>query len=230
MSLADSGERLARSDRPDKLLVGLGNPGPKYAATRHNFGFLLLDRVSELLRNSNDWQSAGTQEQPGLGRWEQFQRADLRVHLLWPLTFMNLSGQAVEKVLDAIASPTLDTRKDVLVAIDDLSLPLGRTRLRPKGSPGGHNGLKSIEQHLGHQEYPRLKLGIGRPEGSETVVDFVLQPFSDDEKVALEQVLAFAAPEAIRWLEGAGIPELSQTVNGWVAEGPKPEEGCSTKP
>lgn len=229
MSLADSGERLARSDRSDKLLVGLGNPGPKYAATRHNFGFLLLDRVSQLLEKSELWQAAGAQEQPGLGRWEQFQSPERRVHLLWPLTFMNLSGQALEKVLEALPSSALDTRSDLLVAIDDLSLPLGRVRLRAKGSPGGHNGLKSVEAHLGHDEYSRLKLGIGRPEGSETVVDFVLQPFSHEELPLVEQVLDFVALETIRWLEGADVPELSQKMNGWSASVHSPEEGCSSK-
>ena len=229
MSLADSGERLARSDRPDKLLVGLGNPGPKYAATRHNFGFLLLDRVSQLLRESGRWQAAGAQEQPGLGRWEQFHKSERRVHLLWPLTFMNLSGKALDKVLEALRSSAVDTRKDLLVAIDDLSLPLGRVRLRAKGSPGGHNGLKSVEAHLGHDEYSRLKLGIGRPGASEAVVDFVLEPFSAEELPTVEQVLDFVALETIRWLEGADVPELSQGMNGWSASASLPEEGCSTK-
>ena len=212
-----------------RLLVGLGNPGPKYAATRHNFGFLLLDRVSQLLTKSEDWQAAEAQEQPGLGRWEQFQSSSRRVHLLWPLTFMNLSGQALEKVLEALPSSAVDTRKDVLVAIDDLSLPLGRVRLRAKGSPGGHNGLKSIEAHLGHDEYTRLKLGIGRPEGSAPVVDFVLEPFAPDELATVEQVLDFVALETIRWLDGAQVPELSQEINGWSANVSSPEEGCSTK-
>ena len=229
MSLADNGERQARPDRSDKLLVGLGNPGPKYAATRHNFGFLLLDRVSQLLTESEHWQAAGVQEQPGLGRWEQFQHSERRAHLLWPLTFMNRSGQALERVLEALSSSAVDTRKDVLVAIDDLSLPLGRVRLRAKGSPGGHNGLKSVEAHLGHAEYSRLKLGIGRPEGSETVVDFVLEPFSPDELSVVEQVLDFVALETIRWLEGADVPELSQEMNGWSVSVGLPEEGCSTK-
>ena len=229
MSLADKGERLARSDRSDKLLVGLGNPGPKYAATRHNFGFLLLDRVSQLLSKSENWQAAGVQEQAGLGRWEQFQNSERRVHLLWPLTFMNLSGQALERVLEALPSSAVDTRKDLLVAIDDLSLPLGRVRLRAKGSPGGHNGLKSVEAHLGHDQYSRLKLGIGRPEGSEPVVDFVLEPFSQEELATVQQVLDFVALETIRWLEGAQVPELSQEINGWSANASSPEEGCSTK-
>ena len=123
----------------------------------------------------------------------------------------------------------MDTRKDVLVAIDDLSLPPGRVRLRAKGSPGGHNGLKSVEAHLGHDQYSRLKLGIGRPEGSDPVVDFVLEPFSSEELATVEQVLDFVALETIRWLEGAQVPELSQAINGWSANASSPEEGCSTK-
>jgi peptidyl-tRNA hydrolase, PTH1 family len=210
-----------------RLLVGLGNPGPKYAATRHNFGFLLLDQVSQLLRDSESWEQTKAQEISGLGRWEQFDGPPGSVHLLWPLTFMNLSGQAVEGLLTTLAAPELDTRRDVLVVIDDLSLPLGRLRIRSKGSPGGHNGLKSIQAHLDHDEYPRLKLGIGRPSGTETVVDYVLEPFSSEEITQVGKVLHFAAPEAVRWLAGADVSDLSQTVNGWSAPVAAPEEECA---
>jgi len=193
-------------------------------ATRHNFGFLLLDRVAEILQKSKRWQAGRVQEQPGLGRWEQYFDEQSTVHLLWPWTFMNLSGQAVASVLEALAEPNFDTRQDLLVVMDDLSLPLGRTRLRAKGSAGGHNGLKSVEAHLGHPQYPRLKLGIGRPDGAEPVVDFVLEPFSSSEQGLLEQVLEFVSPQVLAWLEGAELPELSQIINGWSASGPAAEE------
>ena len=162
-----------------------------------------------------------------MGRWEQFSGPSGRIaHLLWPLTFMNLSGQAVESVLDAIEGPDLDTSNDILVVIDDLSLPLGRLRIRSKGSPGGHNGLKSIQSHLNHDDYPRLKLGIGRPSGSQTVVDYVLEPFSAEEVSLVDEVLDFAVGQALRWLAGVEDSELSQTVNGWSASLPA-EEGCA---
>lgn len=212
-----------------RLLVGLGNPGPKYAATRHNFGFLLLDRVSQALAESEDWKLVKRQEIPGLGKWEQFESTEQTVHLLWPLTFMNLSGRAVEQLLETLDVQGFDSSEQLLVVIDDLSLPLGRTRIRPKGSAGGHNGLKSIQAHLGHDKYSRLKLGIGRPDGAETVVDYVLEPFPADELQVVERVLDFACPETLRWLTGTPVAELSQTVNGWSAESTTPEEGCAVE-
>jgi PTH1 family peptidyl-tRNA hydrolase len=210
-----------------RLLVGLGNPGPKYAATRHNFGFLLLDRVSQVLLDSKEWSQTTAQEIPGLGRWEQYDGPSGRAHLLWPLTFMNLSGRAVESLLEAVDASEFNTRRDLLVMIDDLSLPLGRLRIRPKGSPGGHNGLKSIQAHMGHDEYSRLKLGIGRPSGPDEVVDYVLQPFTAVEEKLVGEVSEFAAPEVVRWLNGTEVSVLSQTVNGWSAAVPACEEGCA---
>lgn len=186
-------------------------------ATRHNFGFLLLDRVSEALKNEPEAQLHKAREITGLGRWEHYFLRDRELHLLWPLTFMNLSGKAIEKLLSVIGRDDFCTRRDILVALDDLSLPLGRLRLRTKGSPGGHNGLKSVEAHLGHNQYSRLKLGIGRPDGQEPVVDFVLQAFAPEEAPLVQCVLDFATPEMIRWLSGSSVAELSQSVNGWTA-------------
>ena len=186
-------------------------------ATRHNFGFLLLDRVAQALRNTAGSRLAKTREVSGLGRWEHYFLEDRELHLLWPLTFMNLSGQAIERLLSMIQRDDFCTRRDILVALDDLSLPLGRIRLRAKGSSGGHNGLNSVESHLGHKEYSRLKLGIGRPDGQEPVVDFVLQAFTSEELPLVERVLDFVTPEVLRWLRGSEVSELSQTVNGWTA-------------
>jgi len=202
-----------------RLLVGLGNPGPKYVATRHNFGFLLLDRVSETLKASGSFSLLGSGEVPGLAKWERYQKGEETSLLLWPLTFMNLSGRAVSQILSSPSQTTTCTRRDVLVAIDDLSLPLGRVRYRTKGSSGGHNGLKSVEAELGHADYSRLKLGIGSPEPSDTVVDYVLCPFSDAEREVVDEVVSFAAPKMVEWLDRAPDSQLSQSLNGWTASG-----------
>jgi peptidyl-tRNA hydrolase, PTH1 family len=201
-------------------------------ATRHNFGFLLLDRVSQILRDSETYSLVRNGHEPGLGKWENHSGPQSSILLLWPLTFMNLSGQAVVRLLQLFCDSEISTTDDILIAIDDLSLPLGRTRLRSKGSAGGHNGLKSIEACLGHAQYARLKLGIGRPSTGEDVVDYVLRPFAAEEQVLVEEVLDFIAPEAIRWTQGTEILELLQSVNGWVApssrstEAATPDEGC----
>ena len=199
-----------------RLLVGLGNPGPKYAATRHNFGFLLLDEVDAQLAKDAGWELVSERAVPKLGRWKQYQKDQHTAHLLWPLTFMNLSGEAVSSLVGTLGSEDFCSRRDLMVAIDDLSLPLGRTRVRSKGSSGGHNGLKSIEAHLGHKEYSRIKLGIGRPEEEETVIDFVLEKFDEQEVSILSQVLEFISPKLVNWLLGAEASQLSQLVNGWT--------------
>lgn len=200
-----------------RFLIGLGNPGPKYVSTRHNFGFLLLDRVSEELNKSNGVKLVAEQTVPKLGHWQHFRWEGGESVLLWPLTYMNLSGQAVEAALEAFAGESFNTQTDLLVVIDDLSMPLGRLRFRKKGSPGGHNGLKSVEAHLGHAGYPRLKLGIGRPDCQQDVVDFVLEPFSAEEQSVLEEVLNFASQKALQWVRGEELGVLSSEANGWLA-------------
>lgn len=185
--------------------------------TRHNFGFLLLDRVSQELDGDPAWTKEESQTVAGLGKWEKFASPTSTVHLLWPLTFMNLSGQAVEKLLEFLPEDELCRKRDILVVIDDLSLPLGRVRIRKKGSAGGHNGLKSLESHLGHKEYSRLKLGIGHPQGNSTVVDYVLESFTEQEKPIVEDVLNHSTPDVLRWLAGSEVGDLSQSLNSWLA-------------
>lgn len=199
-----------------RLLVGLGNPGPKYVATRHNFGFLLLDRVAERLQSDPLWTLTQERETPGLGRWVTYSSSGCSAHLLWPWTYMNRSGAAVERLLSVLPDE-FDHRRDMLVAIDDLSLDLGRVRIRAKGSTGGHNGLKSVEAHLAHRDYARLKLGIGHPPPECSAVDYVLGTFDKQENEILESVLEFVAVQTSEWLKGASIPELSQVINGWRA-------------
>lgn len=186
-------------------------------STRHNFGFLLLDRVAQELKRIDGVALVAEQSVPKLGRWQHYRWEHGETVLLWPLTFMNLSGQAVEAALEAFAGADFNTQSDLMVVIDDLSLPLGRLRFRKKGSPGGHNGLKSVEAHLGHAEYPRLKLGIGRPESEQEVVDYVLEPFSSEEQPLLEEVLHFASEKAVQWVRGEELGALSSEANGWLA-------------
>ncbi len=149
---------------------------------------------------------------PNLADWEIWEsREGRRCALVWPLTFMNLSGQAVEALLSD--SDEVDLQSQVLVAIDELSLPPGKMRLRLKGSSGGHNGLKSVQAALGTDAYPRLKLGIGRPE--DEIIDYVLSPFPVSERPLVEEVIEAAAQGLIPWLEGGSLQSCIGQINGW---------------
>jgi PTH1 family peptidyl-tRNA hydrolase len=167
-----------------QLLVGLGNPGPRYSLTRHNVGFLVLERLAAEAGQTFRQQSKlhGLLADVGLG--------PERLRLLMPQTFMNESGRSVRAALDWFG-----LRADqLLVIVDDMDLPLGRLRLRSSGSAGGHNGLRSLIQYLGTQEFARLRIGIGAPAGDPAdrktrTVGHVLGPFSASEQPILAQVL-----------------------------------------
>lgn len=186
-----------------KLIVGLGNPGKKYENTRHNFGFMLADELAR---------AKGFDFTSSLKFQGEFAELRDKVHdkifFLKPTTFMNLSGEAVLPVMQFYKIAP----EDVLVIHDDLDLPLGSMRLARKGSPGGHNGLKSIIQNLGTQEFCRLRLGIGRPKfvGQE-VVDFVLQKFSKDERPLVDEVLADSCKAITTFLEHG----IQMAMNEW---------------
>ncbi|RMG72723.1 MAG: aminoacyl-tRNA hydrolase [Bacteroidetes bacterium] len=159
------------------LIVGLGNIGPEYHDTRHNVGFMVLDRLAEQLKVSpepNRYASTAS----GRVRGRQ-------LHLVWPSTYMNLSGKAVRFYLDKHKL----TPSQMLVITDDLALPFGKLRLRPRGSDGGHNGLKHIQEILGTNEYPRLRVGIGSDFAKGQQVDYVLDPFTAEEQEALPPIL-----------------------------------------
>jgi PTH1 family peptidyl-tRNA hydrolase len=162
-----------------RLVAGLGNPGIDYARTRHNAGFLVLDRLAArreaAFRTSNAW------------RGEFFVSAGALY--VKPLTYMNLSGESVS----AVARFYRIRPAEVLVVLDDFALPLGRLRLRPGGSSGGHNGLQSVIDHLGTQDVPRLRIGIGPPDGEETSRDHVLRKFRSEERQIVENSLDRAA-------------------------------------
>ena len=152
-----------------KLVVGLGNPGRQYEATKHNIGFMVIDAIAE-----------GVTHTP----WREEQKAEVcsftldgeKILLVKPQTFMNASGEAVGPLMRYYK---IDP-SDVYCIYDDMDLPVGKLRIRPNGSSGGHNGIKSLIAHLGTKNFPRFRVGIGRPLPQWTVVDHVLAPFGED--------------------------------------------------
>jgi PTH1 family peptidyl-tRNA hydrolase len=183
-----------------RVVIGLGNPGRKYAGTRHNFGFLV---VEELARRTN----APTSRQRMKAEITETRFGDDRLVLAMPQTYMNDSGVAVREIMRWYKTEPAD----VLLVVDDLDLPFGQIRLRPKGSAGGHNGLKSIFQQLGTQEIPRLRIGIGRGGGGQTIAH-VLSRFSPEEQAELPDVIGRAADGVELWLS-KGILETMNIMN-----------------
>jgi PTH1 family peptidyl-tRNA hydrolase len=176
-----------------RAIVGLGNPGPEYERTRHNAGWILIDHL--------------------VARWgfTPFRRADqavatsgtlhgVPVRLLKPTTYMNRSGDS----LKSLRSPSWDAASDLLVLVDDVSLPPGRFRLRGAGSAGGHNGLRSIESSLRRQDYPRLRIGVGaKPPEYDDLADWVLGRMTSEERTALDDIL----------------DPMAEAVECWVSDG-----------
>jgi peptidyl-tRNA hydrolase, PTH1 family len=163
-----------------QLIVGLGNPGTKYDRTRHNVGFDLLDSLAKR------WQISLSDRKQFQGIYgEGFGSNNAKVRLLKPQTFMNLSGQSVRATTDWFKLPPAS----VLVVYDDLDLPLGKIRLRLSGSAGGHNGMKSIISHLGTQDFPRVRIGIGKSAGEKDTISHVLGKFSQIETPIVSEVI-----------------------------------------
>jgi PTH1 family peptidyl-tRNA hydrolase len=184
------------------LIVGLGNPGRRFAGTRHNAGFLAVDELARRhgLRFSNKQANAEIARGAinGVG-----------VILAKPLTYMNNSGLAIGSLARFYKIP----HNRVLVAYDDIALPLGKIRIRGKGSAGGHNGLTSVIQHLGTQNFPRLRIGVDRPIGADYKrIDWVLGHFSKEEGKAMDEVIPHAA-EAIEAVLRDGIDRAMNTYN-----------------
>lgn len=188
------------------LIVGLGNPGLDYAQTRHNAGFMLVDRLAA--RWKATW-SGQRRFQAQLARQEG---GDRRLMLCKPETFMNASGETVGPLAAYFKIPL----ERILVAVDDADLPLGELRLRPGGSSGGHHGLESIEQHLGSRDYARLRIGIGRdPSGARQIAGYVLSSFKKAELELVEKVLQTAAEQVECWL-ASGVGPAMNKFNGLV--------------
>lgn len=191
-----------------QLIVGLGNPEPKYDQTRHNIGFAAVDIMSRAWRIPLS-ENRKFQGVFGEGRGPQGDK----IRLLKPLTYMNLSGQAIRAATDWYKLP----RTSVLVIYDDMDLPLGKIRLRLSGSAGGHNGMKSAIAHLSTQNFPRLRIGIGRPQGASsiddpTAVSHVLGRFSSDETQLMSEVLQVVV-EAVELSLKQGVEKAMNRYN-----------------
>lgn len=180
-----------------KVIIGLGNPGREYAATRHNVGWWLVDHLADV------WHFDGWKKD-GDSHVVSGTVGPAKVRLVKPQTFMNLSGDALKPFL---RRPFWTAAKDLLVASDEVQIPVGRFRLRSRGSAGGHNGLKSVEQAIGNQDYSRLRIGVGPSEERRGVyddlADFVLAPFARDER---DDVVAL-------------MPALVAATETWLADG-----------
>ena len=195
-----------------RIVVGLGNPGNRYAKTRHNVGWMVLDHLADRA----GWAGGGKERDAARVIWGRFEGLDLE--LVKPLTFMNESGLAVRKVL-ARRHASLE---DLLVVADDFALPFGRMRLRESGSAGGHNGLRSIIGELDSQKFARLRVGIGEP--SRAAVDHVLSTFRPEERADLERIIEAAADAVVDWArDGAG--RAANHWNGWQLHPPEPPPG-----
>ena len=165
-----------------KMIVGLGNPGQRYEVTRHNIGFLIIDRIAAQLGVALDKRHRVAQV--GLGSIE-----GKPVVLAKPLTYMNRSGEAVAALLQELGIAT----DDLVVISDDLDLPLGRIRIRPSGSAGGHRGLASILESLAGLPFCRVRIGIGRPPEGIEAADYVLEPFTAGEREQLSEIVSRGA-------------------------------------
>ncbi|MGE0439389.1 MAG: aminoacyl-tRNA hydrolase [Gemmatimonadales bacterium] len=173
--------------------MGLGNPGPEYEGTRHNAGFILADHLAER------W-GFGPWRREGPARVCRGMVGRVAVQLVKPHTYMNRSGAALGV---ARAEEGFDPAADLLVVVDEAALPVGRFRLRARGSAGGHNGLKSIEASLRTQEYARLRIGVGPMPGDIDMADYVLDPFEAAESEVIEELL----------------DPMAEAVETWLAEG-----------
>jgi PTH1 family peptidyl-tRNA hydrolase len=180
-----------------KVILGLGNPGREYAATRHNVGWWLIDHLADVW-HFDGWKKSGDSHvtNGAVG--------GVKVRLVKPQTYMNLSGQVLKNY---VRRPFWSAARDLLVVVDEVQLPVGRFRIRARGGAGGHNGLKSVEQALGSQDYGRLRIGVGPAEERKGIygdlADFVLSPFARDER---DDVLSL-------------LPALTATTETWLRDG-----------
>jgi PTH1 family peptidyl-tRNA hydrolase len=190
-----------------KVVVGLGNPGSQYEQTRHNVGWMVLDRLAERA----GWTGHARSRDAAATVYGRYKGLDLM--LVKPTTYMNLSGVAVRKVLARQRAPL----SDVLVVVDDFDLPLGKLRIRERGSAGTHNGLRSIIGEMGSQEFARLRVGIGEPQRQGAARDHVLSRFTAAEKRILEEELDAAADAVEDWAR-QGPAYAANRWNSWHAE------------
>ena len=186
---------------PVKLIVGLGNPGAQYKGTRHNIGFAVIDEIAR--RAAVGFESAPAEAV--IARWRRPEGGAL---LAKPLTFMNLSGQAVGEIARYFKVEV----PDLLIVVDEAQLPLGKLRARARGSAGGHNGLKSVIAHLG-DDFSRLRIGVGRGEQKRDLADHVLSRFEKEEAAEVERMTTRAADAAEMFIT-SGIEAVMNAFNG----------------
>ena len=179
------------------LIVGLGNIGPEYHETRHNIGFMVLDKLAQ--ENNLTW------KQDRHAYKTEYKFKGKTIHLVKPTTYMNLSGKAVRYWMNDLKIQA----DNIMIITDDLALPFEKIRLKGKGSSGGHNGLKDIEAILGSSKYPRLRMGIGDDFSKGKQVDFVLGKFSNDEN----ETMPFVLDKAIEYIQSFATIGLERTMN-----------------
>lgn len=184
-----------------KCIVGLGNPGKKYSTTRHNIGFMVVDEL--VRRHSFDLNKTKFN-----GKYALEHIGKEKVLFLQPQTYMNSSGEAIRPLMDYYDIPT----EDVVIVYDDLDLPTGKIRLRQKGGPGGHNGIKSSISHLGTKEFKRIRIGVGRPTTPQAVIDYVLGTFPKDQIDDVQDSIEKAADAFETWL-GKPFVEVMNEFN-----------------
>lgn len=181
-----------------RLIVGLGNPGKNYESTRHNVGFMTVDNIAK------HYNAEFRLESKLKGMLASINIKGEKTYLLKPMTYMNLSGESIRAVVNFYKIPV----EEIIIICDDLDSKTGRVRLRANGSSGGHNGLKSIEAHLGTQEYKRIKIGIDRSNVI-PVIDWVLQKFSNDEMALINQAIETSSKACIDFIEGKDFYRIS---------------------
>ena len=181
-----------------KLIVGLGNPGKQYEQTRHNVGFMVVDKLSKELSIPLDRTKFNGIYGIGYVSGE-------KVILLKPLTYMNLSGECIRPLMDYY-----EINDDEMVVIyDDLDLPVGKIRLRTKGSAGGHNGIKSMILHLGTQQFNRIRVGVDRPNNGMKIADYVLADFARDEEQGINEAIDRTTSACEKWLSTSFVQVMN---------------------
>ncbi len=190
-----------RIEPVDRLIVGIGNPGLEYAKTRHNVGFRVVDLVAMQL-------GVQSEEAKFKGIFAAVKFGDLTIGLLKPMTYVNLSGQSVSEAVKKLNLAT----EQILIVLDDAQIPLGKLRLRAKGSSGGHKGLQSIIDALRSEDIPRLRIGIGSPPEDIDLATYVLSPFEPEEETIIAETIEKAA-EAVKVWAKEGIEVAMKRFN-----------------
>ncbi|PWF99301.1 aminoacyl-tRNA hydrolase [Levilactobacillus bambusae] len=185
-----------------KMIVGLGNIGPQYHGTRHNTGFIVVEEFAKEHGIKLDTRKMEAHYGTGMVEGE-------KVMVVEPTTFMNESGRAVHPLMEYF-NVDID---DLIIVYDDMDLPVGRVRLRDKGSAGGHNGIKSLISHLSTKEFNRIKVGTGRPKNHQSVVDYVLSKFSPDDIPDFQAASQQAVHALNNWVGGMSMTELENKYN-----------------